>query len=309
MSTSSPFLPFRLTMGLVVVPRVAPNCLPGLVSNLSLLAAGVVGAVMVAATAAGQASAASACKAVPVHRMLSAPGGIHRLSDGREFKATVVEVGGCPSSTYLSTGMAYPDTASNYTVISALFNATLLGDGTSSSACVAETGVSAGASPQVLSGFQAVLIEANGFRFTADMVLEDIDAQALVPLSAGWREMMTSLGMAGGRVVRPAFSTLPGSFVGVQPFQIKEAALAAVGFPSSADMTVDGMAYNLQTLGRSTCAEEWGKSSVGGDGMSVGPVRLRSGGLARGRGCCLGWWVFQDNRLLFSHRTAGFSAG
>ncbi|GAB0492250.1 hypothetical protein MMPV_003511 [Pyropia vietnamensis] len=237
-------------MGFVVVPGVAPTRLPDLVSNLFVLAVGVVGVVVVAATAVGPASAAPRCVTVPIHQMLSAPGGIHRLSDGREFKASVVEVGGCPSVSYIPTGSAYPDGASNYTVISAQFNATASDSGSSSSACVTETGLSAGTSPPVLSGFQAILIEANGFRFSTDMVLEDIDAEAQTPLSAGWREMMTSLGMAGGQVVRPAFSSSPGSFVGVQPFQIKEAALEAVGFPSSADMTIDGVAYNTQTLGK-----------------------------------------------------------
>lgn len=205
--------------------------------------------VVIAATAVAPAAASSDCVAVPVHRMLSAEGGMYRLPDGRQFKASIVDVGGCPPMSYLPTGMAYPDTASNYTVIGALVTA---GAGGGGSPCVTGTGAGAGGgtSPAVLSGFQAVLIEANGFRFSADMVFEDIDSQTRVPLAEGWREMMTSLGMAGGQVVRPTLRTRPGALVGVQPFQIKAAALGAVGFPAAADMTIDGAAYNSWTVGR-----------------------------------------------------------
>lgn len=280
-------------MGLVVVQGVARTLSLGVRSNLKFLAAEVVVVVGVmvtmAATAVGPAAATSACVAVPVHRMLSADGGLHRLPDGRQFKASVVDVGGCPPMSFLPTGMAYPDTASNYTVIGAQVMA---GAGGAASPCVTGTGLGAGGgpggSPAVLSGFQAILIEANGFRFSADMVLEDIDAQSRVPLAEGWREMMTSLGMAGGQVVRPTLRTRAGALVGVQPFQIKAAALAAVGFPAAADMTIDGAAYNSWTTGRSTCAEGWGGGWWAGCDAPGVWTPARRWGSVHGE-LCVGW--------------------
>lgn len=79
---------------------------------------------------------------------------------------------------------------------------------------------------------------ANGFRFAARCRMEDMDA------TRGFRKTMASLGVAGGRVVRPRLSLARGALVGVRDFVMPRASLAAVGFPAAEELHVDGVAYN-----------------------------------------------------------------
>lgn len=79
---------------------------------------------------------------------------------------------------------------------------------------------------------------ANGFRFAARCRMEDMDA------TRGFRKTMASLGVAGGRVVRPRLSLARGALVGVRDFVMPRASLAAVGFPAAEELHIDGVAYN-----------------------------------------------------------------
>ena len=65
--------------------------------------------------------------------------------------------------------------------------------------------------------------------------------------SEGWRETMSSLAMADGKVVKPAMTTKAGSLVQVQQFRMPKASLQAIGFPSGADLLIDGAAYSSWT--------------------------------------------------------------
>lgn len=88
---------------------------------------------------------------------------------------------------------------------------------------------------------------ANGFRFATRCRMEDMDA------TRGFRKTMASLGVAGGRVVRPRLSLARGALVGVRDFVMPRASLAAVGFPAAEELHVDGVAYNAsEPIG--TCA-------------------------------------------------------
>lgn len=197
-------------------------------ARLTTVAAAVVLGTLAAAVEA------KVCEFVPVHRVLASAGGVYKMSDGRELKATKVDVGGCTTMAALATGLAYPNTDSNYTVVSH----------ENDQHCVTGTGRD-GQLP-TYKGFQGILVEANGFKFSADLVLEDIDAQPVKDPADGWRETMSSLGMADSAVVRPTMTTKQGSLVAVQQFRVPAASLKEVGFPAK-DLLIDGAAYSSWT--------------------------------------------------------------
>lgn len=205
-------------------------------------------AVAVSVLAAASVADAKSCEFVPIHRILASAGGVYKMEDGRELKGTKVNVGGCTTMPALPTGLAYPDSSSNYTVVSHENDAK----------CVTGTGRD-GKMP-TYKGFQAILVEANGFKFSADLVLEDIDAQPVENPADGWRETMSSLAMADGAVVRPIMTTKKGSLVAVQQFRMPGESLKEVGFPGS-DLLIDGAAYSSWTETKSKfCGgvNEWG---------------------------------------------------
>jgi len=222
-------------------------------------------ATAVALLAATAADARTACEYVPIHRILAPAGGVYKLADGWQLKATRLDVDGCTTMPGLQSGIAYPDTNSNYTVMSH-----------ESDACI--TGTGRNGSTPTYAGFQAIIVEANGFKFSADLVLEDIDAQPVDDPTKGWRETMSSLAMADGAVVRPSMTTKPGSLVAVQPFRVPRASLKEVGFPSSDDLLISGAAYSSWTETKSMLV-----------GFSRGRVALGNGGRCSGR-CCV-WWA------------------
>lgn len=211
-----------------------------------------------AAAAAAAPAAARSCEYVPLHQILASAGGIFELSDGRQLRGTKVDVGGCTSTGDLATGLAYPDANSNWTIMSH-----------KEDSCV--TGTGRDGSTPAYTGFQAILVEANGFKFSADMVLEGIDAQPVDDSSQGWRKTMSTLAMADGAVVRPVLTTKRGSLVRVQPFRMPAASLRAVGFPAS-DVLIDGAAYSSWTVTKSVLF--W----RGGGGVGVGRATGREQG-------------------------------
>jgi len=205
-------------------------------ASLAALAAWSLVATAAATTSATVAYDGSVCATVPIHKFVAAPGGVYRLRDGWELKAKVVTVGGCPTSASIQTGAAYP-AADKHT------NCTAFSYANHRTECL--TGATRdGSAPPTYKAFQAMVIEANGFRFSANLVMEDIDAQADgADPPHGRRETMMSLGMAGGAVVRPDVATMPGALVSVEPFKVPKAALAEVGFPAAQDLTVDAAEY------------------------------------------------------------------
>lgn len=195
-------------------------------------------AVLLATAAAASAAGGGSCVAFAGHQVLSAAGDLLTLRDGRQVRARIVDVDGCTTRPNWVTGRAYPDAASNHTTMSR--GTTDAAD--HASECV--TGVPTGAGVASYTSFQAVVLEANGFRFTPSFVLEDIDAQVDAADPAdGWRETMTSLGAAGGQLVLPQLSTAQGALVGVRRFAMPPASLTAVGLPAEAGLLIDGAAY------------------------------------------------------------------
>lgn len=167
-------------------------------------------------------TAASECELVPLHKVLSSPGGVGILRDGREIKVETHSVGGCKTIHYDPTG------ARN------MYEWTLMSQ--TSRRCVTGTGDD-GQLPTYV-GFQAITVTANGFRFATRFSMEDIDA------TRGFRKTMTSLGVAGGRIVRPQLTLAPGALVGIRDFVMPRASLAAIGFPADKELLIDGVAFN-----------------------------------------------------------------
>lgn len=196
------------------------------------------GAVLLAMTVPVSGAGTSSCKDFTGHELLSAPGGLLTLSDDRQVRGRIIDVGGCTTRPNWVTGKPYPDSSSNYTTMSR--GTTESRD--SATECV--TGVPSEARAANYTSFQAFLIETNGFLFTPSFDLEDIDAQdnAAYP-SEGWRETMSSLGAAGGKLVQPQMSTAEGALVGVRRFGMPAESLKAVGLPAVAGLSIDGAAY------------------------------------------------------------------
>ncbi|GAB0492750.1 hypothetical protein MMPV_004019 [Pyropia vietnamensis] len=182
------------------------------------------------------------CVSFSGHLVLSAPGGVLQLGDGREVRARIIDVGGCTTRPDWVTGKAHPDVLSNYTTMSR--GTTDASDATTE--CV--TGVPTKVGAAHYTSFQAIVIDTNGFRFTPSFVLEDIDAQhnAADP-SEGWRETMSSLGAAGDQLVYPEMSTADGALVGVRQFGMPAESLKAVGLPVVSGLTIEGAAFLAAT--------------------------------------------------------------
>lgn len=71
---------------------------------LSLLAAAASTAAVVAPLVAPAAAKAASTTSIPVHTILSSPGGVLTLSDGRQLKAEVHFIGGCTTDPSQPTG-------------------------------------------------------------------------------------------------------------------------------------------------------------------------------------------------------------
>lgn len=215
-------------------------------------AAAAAAAALLAAAAPVAAAGIGSCATFTGHQVLSAPGGVLTLSDDRQVRARIIDVGGCTTRPNWVTGKAHRDTSSNYTTMSR--GTTDAAD--SARECV--TGVPtemAGAASY--TSFQAVVIEANGFLFTPSLVLEDIDAQDNAADAAdGWRETMSSLGAAGGRLVHPQLSTAAAALVGVRRFGMPAESLKAVGLPAVSGLTIDGAAFLAVTPKIDTMGDE-----------------------------------------------------
>lgn len=198
-----PRLLFHSCVGPLVI--ASPPTVAAVRRSLAVKVAVASGAVLLAVTAPVSA-ATSSCAGFTGHQVLSAPGGVLTLRDGRQVRASIIDVGGCTTRTNWVTGKAHRDTSSNYTTSSR--GTTQSRD--SASECV--TGVPTKAGAANYTSFQAVVFEANGFQFTPSFVLEDVDAQgdAANP-SEGWRETMSSLGAAGGKLVYPQLSMAEGA--------------------------------------------------------------------------------------------------
>lgn len=241
----SPCSLFTLTPPLPLLDRAASHLLATMAGvHCSLAVKVAVASVTVVLAVISPVSAAriGSCEEFSGHQVLSAPGGVLKLRDGREVRARIIDVGGCTTRPDWVTGKAHPDAFSNYTTMSR--GTTKTSD--AASQCV--TGVPTKAGAAHYTSFQAIVIDTNGFKFTPSFVLEDIDAQdnAADP-SEGWRETMSSLGAADGQLVYPRLSAADRALVGLRQFGMPAESLKAVGLPVVSGLTIEGAAFLAET--------------------------------------------------------------
>jgi len=206
----------------------------GFLSAVALAA----GALTVGAPLVLPADAASATSTfVPVHKILSSPRGVLTLPDGRQLMAKVYGLGGCTVNPSNPTGNPRGSASSNFTLF--LQN--------SGAPCTLQdlNGV------PTYVGFQAIRVTANGFKFTADLTLEDVDANTKPAADGpkGWRETMSSLALSDGSLVRPDVSVAPGALVAVKDYAIASSSLAEAGWTGvgAGAIPMQGISYDNWT--------------------------------------------------------------
>lgn len=280
-------------------------------------AAAVAVAVSIAAVAPRGAAAAVAREAttVRVEEILAAPGGVLKLSDGRELRARRVAVGGCASAAATTTTATTSEakeeeatlaTAKRWAVVrvdeAVSKEATASATPTpspSSELKTSETNTSEEATPAPARestmteatpaptkeaastatpsaaqksclvgpsldyrGFEGVIVEANGFKFTTSVAVHDVDAEAGAKPGAGWSETMTTVGMTDGALVAPALAAPQGSTMGVRTFVLPSASMAELGWKAP-DTKVAGATANTDGLNCADGKEEAACSVVG----------------------------------------------
>ncbi|KAK1868014.1 hypothetical protein I4F81_010511 [Pyropia yezoensis] len=213
------------------------------------------------AAAAAAAGVGAATTSVPLHRILAAPGGVLTLPDGRQLGAKVYDLGGCVSTHTTRTGAPRGATTSNFT---------LLLQHTGPPCVVARRGGGGGGggSPTVV-GAQAIRVVANGWTFAApSLTVEDVDANGKAPedASSGWRDTITAVGVADGKLVRPAVSVAPDALVGVTDGAVAASTLAEAGLPAGSGGG-SGDAVALQSVAYAS----WSRvENVGPDDAALG---------------------------------------
>eukprot|EP00170_Pyropia_yezoensis_P006740 contig_27492_g6762 len=79
----------------------------------------------------------------------------------------------------------------------------------------------------VYKGFEGVVVEANGFRFSAGVTISSANAEAS---GGGWAETMSLVGRAGDEMVVPSLGAPRGSAVGFKSTTLPSAAAAELGW-------------------------------------------------------------------------------
>lgn len=206
---------------------------------LSLVAAATITAAIVALLVDPAAARITSTTSIPVHTILSSPGGVLTLPDGRQVKAEVHAIGGCTTDPSRPTGEPRNgDAASNFTMFRQQVGPPC-------------TLVDRSGTPTYV-GFQAIRVTANGFKFSADLTVDDVDADtrnAGADAEKGWRETMTALGLSSGTLVRPDVSIEGGALVGVKEYAVASSSLAEAGWTGvgSGNLPMQAVAYDSWT--------------------------------------------------------------
>lgn len=204
---------------------------------LSFVAAAAGTVAIMSQLASPAAAKAKSTTSIPVHKILSSPGGVLTLPDGRQLAAKVYGIGGCVVDPSNPTGNPRGSADSNFT----MFRQNVGPPCTLQDRSGTPTYV----------GFQAIRVVANGFKFTADLTVEDVDANTK-PASEGangWRETMSALGLSDGSLVRPELSVAKDALVGVKDYAIASTSLAEAGWNSvgAGNLPMQGVSYDSWT--------------------------------------------------------------
>lgn len=95
--------------------------------------------------------------------------------------------------------------------------------------------------------FQAIVVESNGYAFTPELFVDDIDALETDNFFQGqldaWRESAVVFGVANGKVVQPTLSFIPSTKLERQMFTVPQAALAEMGLGALGEVNVEGSEF------------------------------------------------------------------
>jgi hypothetical protein len=194
----------------------------------------LVGALVLAGYDSAAAETIPCENVLPGHKMTGSPSHKHTFMDGRTMTGRTYNVGGCGPTAEYPTGKEYQ---TNYTFMS--YNSPV-----TSPACLVKKDGDKG----VYDSFQGVVIEANGFRWTPKLSVDDIDA---LPTTVkyggevdGWRESALVFGVAKGKVVYPSLALSSGTMLKQKTYVVKRAALAEMGLGALGDLQVVGSEFN-----------------------------------------------------------------
>lgn len=135
---------------------------------------------------------ASCKKYIAIHSIIQSPNQVHTFDDEggfREIKARTYNINGCNPHERLATGHQY---VGNYTFIGHSSN-------TSTDDCV----VQSREGKTVYTSFQAVEVSVNGWKFSPEFDIDDIDSQVNVTEEDAWKESVAVLGIDESNIVTP----------------------------------------------------------------------------------------------------------
>lgn len=135
---------------------------------------------------------ASCKKYVAVHNIIVSPNQVHTFDDEggfREIKARTFSINGCNPHERLATGHQY---VGNFTFIGHSSNI-------SSDDCVVERRDE----KTIFKSFQAVEVSVNGWKFSPEFDIDDVDSQVNVTEEDAWKESVAVLGVDETNIVTP----------------------------------------------------------------------------------------------------------
>jgi len=191
-------------------------------------AVGVAVAAIAAATAASSADTALMTTSVRLHQLVSSPGGVMTLADGRQMAASVYSVGGCEARP-LSSGTSKDGTPDG--------DDTVLRQTTGRPCVLVNTTSTA---VPTWRGFQALRVRTNGFSFTPTFTLDGVDG-SLDLRRLDWRDAVAVIGRKGDVLVRPSFEL--GTDVGARETVLAAEAGEVAGWGKYGELLLTAVAY------------------------------------------------------------------
>jgi len=171
---------------------------------------------------------------VSFHEILTAPGGVYTLPDGRQFAAQTYSTNGCRHE-YVYTGVPASAT-SNATKIVQVDPADCTMVNRSSTSDV-----------QTYVGVKVLRVVANGFKFLPRFTFSDVDTNSSNVYDGPfqWRDSVSSIGLADGSIVRPTLSLEPQTELAIVDSMVDKTALTQSGWPNfgAGDLPLESASY------------------------------------------------------------------
>lgn len=179
---------------------------------------------------------ASCRKYVAVHSIIQSPNMVQTFDDEggfREIKAHTYDINGCNPHERLKTGHQY---VGNYTFIGHSSN-------TSTNDCVVENSDG----KMIFRSFQAVEVSVNGWKFSPEFDIDDVDAQINATEEDAWKESVAVLGMDDDNIVTPTIKLHNSTILKTTDVMVPKAATDAMGL-TVGEVVVTGVEYAATEL-------------------------------------------------------------